>query len=1166
MKRIALLFLLTFAHLFSGVLSRTVSFFHKQVNFRSYQGYDVVELSESFIIADLGKPSLPLVTFTFVIPPDAQLSDVVVKPVVTEKLPGRFNILPAQPPMPISQKEVKPFVPPEPAVYSSDEPFPNQPLIRYSTGNATGFTLASITLCPFEYHPRSGELLFHTQVEIAIYYKKNAGIPITLAPLQKERTINSLRSLVANPEQLLTFSPPVKKLAQPQIDYLVITTQKLASWFASYLEYRNSRGLKTEIRTTEWIEHNFSGRDIQEKIRNLIINYFQNRGLSYVLLAGDNQQVPSRRIRLEIPEPWDIPTDLYFGDLNYSWDSNHNNLFGEMADSVDFYADVFVGRISVEDSIQVYNFIDKVKTFENNPAADYIKRSLLPSGWLWRSVGYHGKFVNDSIANITPSDWIDRKMENPPNAFIVADSFNNGFALFDPAGHGNEYGVYDEDGTPIYTSGVASNQHNERRYTIVTSLACNPGNFEAEDCLAEVVLNCPQGGAIGVMMNSRYGWGTPPYIGPSELLCIRFYDFLFNCQHSVIGPCHDRSREQYVVYAQGNKIWRWCFTEFNLLGDPTIDIWTEPPVNLTLTASDTILTGSQTLPVAVYENGSPASGAVVTAYKNNDVFARAITNIAGEANLTIRPLTTGELKLTATRHNNLPVEKIVFVKQGAPEPVLIYQRYEIDDSAQSNPNRILEPGETAVLKLTFSNIGLSPATNINLTLSTVNPDISISDSTTAIDAIPPNDSVQATSLIISARSSALPGSNPELFALVHSDQGEYGFWFSIDLGYSGRTWGEIDTGICALTVTARGTIGFDIVSQRQGKGFRYPKSDTTGLNIASFCLGNSEDYLVDRFYNQNKPDFDQDWRLQDSLRVRLPLWNTNEFIWGSFNDGDHHHSQGLFVEQVALGLGTPGLNNFVILIYDIQNTGNQSLQGLYAGILADFDVKINDRFHDIAFTLPQLNTAVMRNILFPNRYFGIKLLYPPSSANLTCVDHSRYVYPDSAMTDGMKLRALNGTLGLERSDRPYNWSIGVATGPFDLLPHRKQRLAFAFIATSDSISYISSCSTCQNWFNTNVGIKEEAGAILKNANPTILVSPNPFTKSAKIRYSLPGASQVGITAFDITGRKVATLVNQTQLPGSYELLWQPKNLAQGVYFIKLQTTGKSSTYRCLFLQ
>ncbi|MEO0049802.1 MAG: T9SS type A sorting domain-containing protein, partial [candidate division WOR-3 bacterium] len=80
------------------------------------------------------------------------------------------------------------------------------------------------------------------------------------------------------------------------------------------------------------------------------------------------------------------------------------------------------------------------------------------------------------------------------------------------------------------------------------------------------------------------------------------------------------------------------------------------------------------------------------------------------------------------------------------------------------------------------------------------------------------------------------------------------------------------------------------------------------------------------------------------------------------------------------------------------------------------------------------------------------------------------------------------------------------------------------------------------------------------------ISPNPFTKTATIRYQLPSASSVRILAFDITGRTVATLFDQNQPAGTHQLIWQPEGLAQGIYFIKLQLPGSAFTQRCLYLQ
>jgi len=1164
LKRVLVIGLILATAVIAGSIKRSVDLKIDRLSFFSFRGYDCIELSEAFLSPEPGKPSLPYITVTLVIPFDARLTGVVVEPMLTEQVKGRFNILPAQVPMPISQKERPPFVQPDPEIYSSERPFPDENLIHYSIGSAAGFKLVNLIICPFTYYPATGRLFFHSRSNITVHYETDARLPDNLYPAQRERMLLSLKNLVLNPEQLPIFSPPAKKTDQPQIEYLIITSPELVSFFNPYLEYKKSRGLKTELRTTDWIERNYPGRDLQERIRNLITDYFHNRGLVYVLLAGDNRQVPSRQIRVDVGnEQGLIPTDLYYGDLDFSWDSNHNNFFGEMDDSVDLYADVFVGRASVDNQAQVENFVAKVQTYENSPEGDYIKRSLLPSGWLWRSIGYHGRFVNDSIANLTPTEWTDRKLENPPNARVVADSFDHGFAIFDPAGHGNEAGVYDEDGTPIYTSSYASRQQNRNRFSIITSLACNPGNFEAEDCLAEIALNCHNGGAIGVMMNSRYGWGTPPSMGPSEKLCVRFYDYLFNLSESQLGPCHNRSREEYAGAAIYSSLWRWCFTEFNLLGDPTIDIWTDVPDSLNITAPDTILTGSQTLTVTVTENSSPAEGVLITAYKGSEVLTSAVTTNSGQVNLNIHPLTIGELTLTAREHNNLPAVKLLPVVQGNPEPILVCTRQVVDDSNQANPNQILEPGETAHLNLTIKNIGLASATNTTVILHTLSPDIAIIDSVANLGQIAAQESALTENLTVKALHSAGPGSNPEFFLVIRCDQNEWELWFTITLGYPGRIWADIDTGTCALSVTARGTIGYDPVENRQGRGFRYPKSDTSGLNIASFVIGNSHQYIVDRFYSQE--GFDQDWQLQDSIRTRLPLYNAAQLLQSSFNDRGHPQPKNIIVDQRSLGLNQTGIDNVVVLLYDILNTGTNSLDNLFGGILADFDVVPTDRLHDLARTIPEVNTAFMRNVNLSNRYFGVKLLYPHAQANLTCIDHSLYVYPDSGMSDDMKYRALTGTLGVQNSNRPFNWSIGVSNGPFNLTPNGRQRLAFAFIAAPDSQSYLNSCEAVQDWFDINVGV-EEYRDVFRPESAALLILPNCFTGKTTISYQLPAPLRVRITACDITGRTVATLLDENQPAGVHSLVWKPKQLAQGIYFIKLGTSAFAVTQRALFLR
>jgi len=1153
LKRTLVLLALVPALVLAGTITYTLNTSPASVRFSARNGFDVVELPQASAVPDPGKPALPEVAVTLAIPAGAEVTGVTLTPLATTEL-GKYNVAPAQPAYPLS-RSVPAWVGPDAQVYASNAPYPANTLVGYHSGSAAGFRVVSVRVSPFSLKPRSGELSLFTKLGIRVDFTDGTDGTRTLTEGQRDRAMAGLRSLVSNPEDLGRFSPrTAKKAGLPEIDYLIITNDALADEFEPFAEYRTSRGLRAEIRTEEWIRNNYEGRDLQEKTRNLIIDCFQRRGLSYVLLAGDVAQVPCRRLRIVTDgTTGDIPSDMYFGDLDYSWDSNHNDLFGEMSDSVDLYADVIVGRASVDNVYQVRNFIAKVKTYEGNPATDYIRRSLLPSGWLWQSIGYHGRFVNDSVANLTPSGWTDVGMVNPPSASTVQDSFDHGFALFDPAGHGNHAGVYYEDGTPIYLTGNASQQRNRRRYSIMTSLACDPGDFEANDCLAEAALNCDSAGCIGAMMNSRYGWGTPPQMGPSEKLCVRFYDHLFNAQEYVIGVTHNRSREDYSGAAWSDALWRWCVTEFNLFGDPAVDIWTDTPGQLAVAAADTISTGGQGLAVTV----TPAfAGALVCARKGDEVFATGQTDGSGQATLAIHPATAGELRLTATSHNQLAGTKTIVVKPGSPEPYLAYRRCRIDDAGQPHPNGILEPGETANLLLTVANIGTGSADNASVVLRILNGQGSVPDSTADYGAVAAGESATTASLSIAAAAEAKPGSSLQLHAHVSAGGSEWNFVLEVGLGYPGRICADIDTGKVALTVTARGAIGYDRENGSAGRGFRFPESDTSSLNIASFCLASSPGYVADRFYSLGS-GYDTDWRLVDSVFSRAPMWNADEYVTAAFNDSGHADCRNVAVQQHALGVDEPGNNDWVVLVYDVHNAGSEAISG-YAGVLADFDVVATDRLHDLAYTDAGQATAFMRNALSRSRWCGVKLLTHDATAKLECIDHGRYVYPDSGLSEDMKYRIMAGALGTPGSDRPYNWSVAVSTGPLSLPQDGDIRVAFAFVAAEDSATYLDACQRAQEWYDANTGVAEPS-VKPQAASFRLEAFPNPATDLVHVRLSSPLASTSSLRLYNSAGRLVKTIAVR-QSPTASSFVLRTSSLPAGIYHLRL-TSGDQTLSR-----
>ncbi len=1159
MSRAVPILMLVPALLVAGTVSSFVDLDPSDLHFGSYEGYDVVELPGGFLLPEAGRPALPMMAATVAVPAGARVTSVEVVPRRTEELEGRYEIVPVQPPRVLSDRTEPHFVGPDAATYSSPAPFPARVTGDHVEGNAGGFRLAAVTFAPLQYLPAEGRLLLHTRLEVRVSYDDGARPERRLTPGQRDRTLVGLERLVANPGDLKRFAPGTGVCDQPVIDYLVVTNEALAPEFDDLLEYRQERGLRTALRTKEWVVRNYPGRDTPEKIRNMIIDYFQNRGLSYVLLAGDTAVVPVRRIRVRVGnETGDIPTDLYYGDLDYSWDSNGNNLFGEMSyDSVDMYADVFVGRASVDNAAQAQNFISKVRTYEGNPATDYIKRALLPGGWLWESIGYHGRIVNDSIADVTPSGWADIDLENPPNdAWVVADSFDHGFAIFDPAGHGWDQGISGEDGTSIYTTTQARQQTNDRRFSIMTSLACTPGNLETEDCLAEVAMNCAGGGCIGVMMNSRYGWGTPPSMGPSEKVCVRFFDHLLNWEEFLMGPCHDRSRETYASGARFDALWRWCYTQFNLFGDPALDIWTEAPEALAVSCADTVGTGGQTLDVTASTGDAPVQDALVCVWKGDEVYATGTTNASGVASIAIRPASTGTMRVTVTCHNCLPGQRDVTVVDGAPEPFIAFVRGEVDDSGSAMANGILEPGETVGLTLVVENTGAADATGATVVLRPLSGNVSVTDSTGDFGTIAAGDTGRAGGLTVGAEPDAYPGSTAEFVALVTAGSGEWELVVPLELGYPGRVAAELDTGECALSVTALGSIGFDRAGDSQGRGFRYPKHDTSSLHAASFAFGSSADYLVDRFYGIG--GMDTEWQIDDSVRAIAPLWNSDQTLLARFRDGGHADARDVVVYQRGLGLAG---EEFAVLVYDVVNEGDEAITGAYAGVLADFDVTAADKFRDVAYTDDAERTGFMRNFVSSDRYCGVNLLYPDDlDHHLRCLDHRLYVYPDSGLSEDMKYRLLKGELGVTASSTPYNWSVAVSAGPFDLAPNGgRQRLAFGLVAAQDSAGYLSNCAASRQWFSDNVGMLGPAlPAVPERALFT--ARPNPFGRTLTIRFGKPVSGTVRVQAFDASGR-LAAVVHSGTVPDGQALTWNPKGLAAGVYLLRVSAEGRDTYTR-----
>ena len=87
--------------------------------------------------------------------------------------------------------------------------------------------------------------------------------------------------------------------------------------------------------------------------------------------------------------------------------------------------------------------------------------------------------------------------------------------------------------------------------------------------------------------------------------------------------------------------------------------------------------------------------------------------------------------------------------------------------------------------------------------------------------------------------------------------------------------------------------------------------------------------------------------------------------------------------------------------------------------------------------------------------------------------------------------------------------------------------------------------------------------------------PNPFNPSTKIKYSIPatGISAmkfVQLKVYDVLGNEIATLVDEEQLPGNYEVEFNTASgigdLASGIYFYQLSAGSFVQTKKMIILK
>jgi hypothetical protein len=647
----------------------TVSFSREGLSFRNVEGYDAVHLEDASYLAEAGKPKLPAITMWIALPAGMTVTGIRVIDVEAEEIPGRYLVVPAQLPRPLtSAVPYDATQKPDAELYASSGTYPAERVKLLRQADLAGQNMAALLVCPVEYIPAEGRLALATRIKVVIEgtqgRKCGDYLPANLRTESRAKYEQVLKGMVVNPQDVelqADFTPRPMGVDPGQYDYVIITPAAMVNGFQVLADWRTRQGRPATIVTTEWIytSGGYTGTDI-EKIRAFVADAHANWGAADFLLGGDSNLIPYHIRSITVPEYWtdDIANDTYFADYDDDW-----------------VLEVNIGRAPMRTVSAAKKFKNRIFTYEKSPPLTGYAKTALLLGFDTQACGdVDGEtFQEDYIRTpYIPGTWaVDTEYDSEPGTHRgdVIAYLNQGYHLVNHYEHCNTTLMGTGSvchGDIIATADMDTLTNGDRR-SILFPIGCFPADFRTFRCIGEAAIGNRFGGSIAFIGNTCYGWGGP--MGDmAHYTCAQndyFYRNIFDLGMTSLGDNVSLAKNDVYDPYDPYNLHMYCFTQLHLLGDPALTIWTDDPQGLVVTHQQGLLPGDPvTFPVDVSSGGGPVDGATVCLSKDGDVYEVGQTS-GGVASFGFTPATEGTLFVTVCHDNCIPYEGYAVVSASA---------------------------------------------------------------------------------------------------------------------------------------------------------------------------------------------------------------------------------------------------------------------------------------------------------------------------------------------------------------------------------------------------------------------------------------------------------------------------------------------------------------------
>ncbi len=597
--------------------------------------YAKLEIDGTSTLKTPGVPALPVRYLRFVIPSDSRVEDIVILGLAEEELPGTYRVMPAQQEVPTGETPV--WSEPAAAIYEADAVYPASRIEFLGDGYLGGYRIATVAVYPLTYHPPTGRLTLATEmsIELSLAPGANRAQPRHRMTARSDRLYRTLvEGLVENPEAVAGklgaveivdgvgpdgFQPRyTPSLEGSPVEYVIITTDDFATEFQDLADWKTKKGVPTVVKTVSWINANYTGGcDTAERIRLFIKDAFASWGTTFVLLGGDTNIVTSRDAWTEYNSGAELPSDLYFADLDGNWNADGDSRFGEAyvsivapGDSTDLYSDVFVGRAPVSSLVEVEAFITKTLTYEKAPDPVFAARDLFMAEVLFPYDWIPGQFITTDGATdivepmlplIPPEIHVCLLYQNyeeypesyPLNRDSAIDSLNLGYNITAHVGHGNKDILRVSRNNYITIQDVDALTNGADRAGFGWLVNCSSAKIQG-DCIAEHFINNPDGG-----FSSLIGPTDVCFPSTAKNYFWEWFEVLYTDGVSEGGVVAAACKAPFVPGSFYDNTDRWTQLTLLYLGDPEMKLWTGRVEELTVAHPASVPLGPTVLSVTV---------------------------------------------------------------------------------------------------------------------------------------------------------------------------------------------------------------------------------------------------------------------------------------------------------------------------------------------------------------------------------------------------------------------------------------------------------------------------------------------------------------------------------------------------------------------------------------